>query len=146
MKAWYWLRALAIVLAIFTLGHTLGTAAPKVRRGPQEAALFAEMQGFRFPIMGFQRSYWDFYRGFALVISILLIAMAVLAWQLSAISKNNPRQAFPPAVTLLVACLGLAAISWIFFFSMPMILAASALVCSGVAVGLLASSSRNIIG
>jgi hypothetical protein len=39
---------LAVLLAIFAAGHTLGTAAPQVTRGPQEAAVFAAMQGFRF--------------------------------------------------------------------------------------------------
>jgi hypothetical protein len=34
---------------IFAIGHTLGTAAPKVTYRPQEAAVFDAMQGFRFP-------------------------------------------------------------------------------------------------
>jgi len=52
MKPWIWLRALAILLAVFAVGHTLGTAAPKVTRGPGEAVVFAAMQDFRFPVMG----------------------------------------------------------------------------------------------
>ena len=89
MKPWIWLRGLAVLLAIFAVGHTLGTAAPKVTRGPQEAAVFAAMQGFRFPVMGFQRTYWDFHRGFALIISLQLLLMMAIAWQLSTISRQN---------------------------------------------------------
>jgi hypothetical protein len=60
MKSWLWLRAFAVVMGLFALGHTLGTAAPRVTRGPREAALFFAMQSYRFPVMGFERSYWDF--------------------------------------------------------------------------------------
>ncbi len=83
MKPWIWLRVLAGIFAFFTLGHTLGTAAPHVTRGAGEAAVFRAMQGFRFPIMGFNRTYWDFYRGIALTISLLLLALTIIAWQLS---------------------------------------------------------------
>lgn len=69
MKAWIWFRGLAALLAVFAAGHTLGTAAPHVTRGAREAALFDAMQSFRFPVMGFNRTYWEFYRGFAITIS-----------------------------------------------------------------------------
>src|SRR5262249_54004683 len=74
MKAYIWLRCLAALLALFTIGHTLGTYSPKVVRGPAEAAMFQAMQSFRFPIMGFERTHWDFYRGFAITVSVLLAA------------------------------------------------------------------------
>ncbi|HEX7137937.1 MAG TPA: hypothetical protein VF219_08835 [Vicinamibacterales bacterium] len=51
------LKLLPAILFRFALGHTLGTAAPHVRRGAPEAAVFAAMQAFRFPVMGFTRSY-----------------------------------------------------------------------------------------
>lgn len=38
MKASIWLRILAVLLVIFAVGHTIGTAAPKVTRGAPEAA------------------------------------------------------------------------------------------------------------
>jgi hypothetical protein len=140
MKPWIWLRALAVLLALFAVGHTLGTAAPTVTRGPQEAAVFSAMQGFRFPVMGFQRTYWDFHRGFALIITVQLLVMAVIAWQLGTISKQSRRLARPMAITLLVGCLGLLALSWLFFFAAPIATSALCVVCSGVAVASLAKT------
>ena len=96
MRSWIWLRSLAVVLAIFTLGHTLGTAAPKVTRGEREATLFTAMQSYRFPIMGFDRSYWDFYRGLAITISVLMLLMTVFAWQLGTLSRRDPLAAARP--------------------------------------------------
>ena len=49
------------------------------------------MQAFRFPVMGFDRSHWDFYRGFALTDSVLMAVMAVIAWQLAAVARRSPR-------------------------------------------------------
>jgi hypothetical protein len=138
MKPWIWLRGLAVLLALNAIGHTLGTAAPKVTRGPDEAAVFAAMQTFRFPVMGFERSHWDFYRGFALVISVLLLFMMVIAWQASAISKQNRRLVLPMAITLQLGCVGLLILSWMFFFSAPIAFSAVEFTCSTVAVALLA--------
>jgi len=138
MKSWIWLRALAVLLALFAAGHTLGTAAPHVTRGPREAALFADMQGFRFPIMGFDRTYWEFYRGFALTISVLLAAMMVIAWQLASISRRSGRAALPMAITLQCACIGLLVLGRMFFFGGPIVMSAGAVLLSTAAVVALA--------
>jgi hypothetical protein len=134
MKSWILLRALAVVLAVFTLGHTLGTAAPKVTRGEREAALFTAMQSYRFPIMGFNRSYWEFYRGFAITISVLMLLMMVLAWQLGSMSRRDPRGTLPLAITLQFACIGMLVVGWFFFFGAPIVFSALSVVLSTIAV------------
>lgn len=84
MKSSTWFRALAVVFGIFTLGHTLGTL-PKIKFGQQEIDVVNAMQSFRFPIMGFTRSYWEFYRGFSITISVLLAALMLFAWQVASL-------------------------------------------------------------
>jgi hypothetical protein len=142
MKAWIWLRGLAGVLALFAAGHTLGTAVPRVTRGPRQAAVFAAMQSFRFPVMGFTRTYWEFYRGFALIISLQLLVMTAFAWQLSTVSRRDPRLALPMAVTLQLGCVGLLVVSWWFFFGGPILMSVIAVLCSTVGVVALARDSR----
>ena len=138
MKPHLWLRALAVLLVFFTVGHTLGTAAPAVTRGPAEAAVFGAMQQFRFPIMGFERSHWDFYRGFAISVSALLAALALVAWQVGALSRTHPRQALPLAWSLLLMCVGLLAVSGQFFFGAPIVMSALAvLIAAGAVIGLM---------
>jgi hypothetical protein len=127
-----------VVLALFAAGHTLGTAAPHVTRGPREAAVFDAMQSFRFPIMGFDRTYWDFHRGFAITISILMFALAVMAWQIAGLSKRVGREALPLAITLQLACVGLHVVGWLFFFGAPIVFSAAAVALSTVAVVLIA--------
>jgi hypothetical protein len=132
MSARGWLRATAVILALFALGHTLGTASPKVMRGAPEAALFAAMQGFRFPMMGFTRSYWDFYRGFAITIGLLQAVLAVFAWQAGTLAARDPRGAKPFALTVLVACIGLTVLCVEFFFAVPIVMAAVASLTAAV--------------
>ena len=133
MKSWMWLRGLAVLLALFAAGHTLGTAAPHVTRGSQEAAVFTAMQSFRFPIMGFDRSYWDFYRGLALTITVLMFALMVMAWQIGTIARRVGRAALPLAITLQLACVGMLVVGWFFFFGAPIVFSAAAVVLSTVA-------------
>jgi hypothetical protein len=114
-------RGLAVLLALFALGHTLGTAVPHVTRGAAEASVFQAMRSFRFPVMGFERSYWDFYRGFALTISVQMAFIAAIAWQVGDVSRHSPRQALPMAIAVLLCCIGVAVTSWFFFFGAPIV-------------------------
>jgi hypothetical protein len=132
-KIWY--RALAVVLAFFTLGHTIGTR-HAITPAPQEAAVISAMQGYQVPVMGFMRTYWDFYRGFSVSITVLLAALAVIAWQLGTLGQRNPREALPLAITVLLACIGQAIISFAYFFTAPMVTSIASVVCAGA--GLLA--------
>ena len=141
MKSWIWFRALAVVLAIFTVGHTVGTMS-SITNTPQEAAVISAMQAYRFPVMGFVRSYWDFYRGFSVTITVLLGVLAVIAWQLGAISRRNPETAVPIAITVLIGCAANAAVSWKYFFAAPMLTSAATVLCAGVGVALLARERR----
>lgn len=143
-RAGTWLRVLAVVLGVFALGHTVGTAAPKVTRGMREAVVVSAMQGYRFPVMGFDRTYWDFYRGFALTISVTMFAMAAVAWQLAAVSRRAPTEALPMAVTLLVGCVGILLVSLKFFFAPPIVFSVMAVGVAGWVVVLLRGRERSM--
>ena len=143
MKPWIWYRALAVILALFTLGHTLGTR-HAVTTGPEEAAVIVAMQGYRMPVMGFLRTYWEFYRGFSLSVTVLLATLAVIAWQLGTLSRRNPREALPLGVTVLLACVGQAILSFIYFFTAPIVMSLAAVVCAAMGVALVAREGRRV--
>ena len=73
MKAATWLRLLAAIMVFFTVGHTMGVLNPPAE-GVAGQALDA-MRRMRFPIMGFERSYWDFYRGSAARSRVVSVAL-----------------------------------------------------------------------
>lgn len=137
MRSPLFLKILSVVLFVFALGHTLGTASPQVERGAPEAAVFAAMQGFRFPIMGFTRSYWDFYRGLAITISVLMVALAAIAWQLAGIAQRHGREALPIALTLLLASIGMLVVGFEFLFAIPIVFSTVTVLLAATAVVLL---------
>jgi hypothetical protein len=140
MKPWIWLRALAGVLVFFTIGHTMGLLKPPAS-GTPAAAVLATMGSVHFPVMGFERSYAEFYRGFGLFVSLEFALLAVLAYQVSGLCRRHPRQAMPMAITLQAACIATAILSWLFFFAAPIVMSVVALVCSTLALVALARDS-----
>ena len=118
MRPWIWLRIGAALQGLGAVFHTIA-AMDSPSRGPAEQAVFAAMQSFRFPIAGVIRSHWDFYQGYELCITVVFAILAVLIWQLSNLSRTEPRQGVPLIVTLLVAEILLSAISWEYFFAGP---------------------------
>ena len=141
MKSWIWFRALAVVLAIFTLGHTLGTR-HAITATPEESAVISGMQQYRVPVMGFTRSYWEFYRGFSLTISVLLAALMVIAWQVGTLSRRDPKEARPFAIAVLGACIANAIVSFSYFFTAPMVTSTIAVACAAVGVALVQRDIR----
>jgi D-alanyl-lipoteichoic acid acyltransferase DltB (MBOAT superfamily) len=130
-----------VVLGIFTLGHTVGTRNP-ITASAEEAVVISRMQQYRVPVMGFLRSYWEFYRGFSITISVLLAALMVFAWQVGSLSRRNPQEARPFANTLLGACVANAIVSFSYFFTAPMVLSTIAVVCAAIGVSLVRRDVR----
>jgi hypothetical protein len=141
VKSWRWLQALAVILAIFTLGHTVGTIS-SITNSPDEAVVINTMQAHRFPVMGFHRTYWEFYRGFSVTITVLLAVLTAIAWQLATLARRNPAAALPIAVTVLVGCTANAVVSAEYFFTAPMVTSTAAVICAAVAVALLMREAK----
>jgi hypothetical protein len=118
MKPWTWLRIGSALQGLGAVLHTIASM-DSPSRGPAEQAVFAAMQSFRFPIAGVTRSHWDFYRGYELSITVVFALLAVLIWQLSNLSKIEPRRALPFVITILVAEILMSAVGWEYFFAGP---------------------------
>ena len=118
MKPWTWLRVGAALQGLGAVLHTIASM-DSPSRGPAEQAVFAAMQSFHFPIAGVIRSHWDFYQGYELCITVVFAILAVLIWQLSNLSREDPRHAAPMIATILVAEILLSAIGWEYFFAGP---------------------------
>ena len=78
MRASMFYRIAAVLLLLLDAGHTSGFP----WSDPAWAVDLGPMRSTHFYILGFDRTYWDFYVGFGLTISVILLLAAVLAWQL----------------------------------------------------------------
>jgi hypothetical protein len=120
MKASVLYRIASVLLVLFALGHTLGFR----RTDPQWGVdtLIGSMRSIHFNVQGFNRSYWDFYVGFGLFVSVFLLFAAVLAWQLSGLSAETLPSMRGTAWALAVCFVAVTILSCIYFFIVPIVL------------------------
>jgi len=99
-------------------------------------ALVADMQKIHFNAQGFDRSYWDFFVGFGLFVSVFLLFAAILAWQLSGMKAEI--LAMIPAVkwSLALCFIGITILSWKYFFVVPVVFSSVIMLCLIVAAWL----------
>ena len=127
MKASLLYRFASVLLILFALGHTLGFRRVDPRWGVD--SIIGALRSTHFEVQGLNRTYWDFYTGFGLFVTVLLIFVAVLSWQLGSLSKESLLRM--PLVTWgLAACFVLVTVlSWKYFFVMPMIFSGVITIC-----------------
>jgi hypothetical protein len=128
------LRASAVVYALFALGHTYGAMYADIQTGGlAKQALFTAMRSYTENVQGFTRSYWDFYRGFGFNVSWMLVGFAILSWQLGTLSRTQPSSARPLILTLFAISIPITVLAWTNFFAAPGVLSTLATLLLGAA-------------
>jgi hypothetical protein len=129
-----WLRIAAVLSALYAAAHTAGRPWTPLA-SPSERPVIDAMQGVHFVVFGVTRSYWDFYQGFGLSISALLLVQAVLLWQCAAMAAVGGGAPLRPLIaTLLAGFLVNALLVAKYVFAPPMIFAAAISVCLAAAL------------
>ncbi len=125
------LRIASGVSFLFAAGHTLGAREAWSPMG--ETAVLNAMRTVRFDVMGVNRTYLDFYRGFGFTLSVFLLLQGILLWQLATLAKNASLQVKGMVASFGLASLVCAIISWEFILPIPAIFAAALTACLGMA-------------
>jgi len=120
MRAGTSLRIASVLTLIHAALHTVGGVFGKQATGAQQAVADV-MRSTTFPMAGLTRSYWDLYFGMALAVSVFLTLEGVVLWQLGSIAKRDAQLVRPVVMTFLVGYLGLAVVSYRYFFAAPAI-------------------------
>ncbi len=94
----------------------------------------AVMKANEFAVMGVMRSYWDFYMGFGLVVSVFLTVEGVVFWQLGSLARTDALRLRPVLATFLVGYLCVAVVSYRYFFAAPVITEILIALCLGLAI------------
>jgi hypothetical protein len=131
-------RIASVFLLLFDAGHTSGfpwsDPAWGVDLGPVRSAHFS--------IMGFSRTYWDFYVGFGLIISVFLLLAAVLAWQLGSLRKESSALLRGTGWAFALCFAALTVLNWRYFFTIPIVFSIVITVCLTAAAWLSAKQTR----
>ena len=116
------LRVASVLMLLHCIGHTLGGVfSVDAPSGTKEGAVVAVMKSNQFDVMGATRSYWDFFIGYGLTISVSELLQAVVFWQLAGLAKSDPRRMRPIIAAFLLANLGFAILAWKYFFLPPLL-------------------------
>jgi hypothetical protein len=133
MKPVLFLRIASVLTFIHAVLHTIGGVFGRVEPGPAAVAVEA-MKTNQFLLMGHMRSFWDFYRGMGLTVTIFLTAESILFWQLASLAKADPHRLRPIMATFLVAYAAIAVNSYTYFFLGPVIFEILIVACLGLAI------------
>jgi hypothetical protein len=115
------------LLLLFAAGHTLGFRTIDPSWGV--AAPLESLKTMRFTVQGFSRTYWGFYTGFGMFVTVLLLLAAVVAWQLAGLApevlKSLPLVTWGLAASFVVVTY----LSWRYFFMVPLLFSVLIALC-----------------
>ena len=120
-------RIASVLLLLFAIGHTLGFRKTDPEWGVD--SLIGSMRSIHFAAQGFSRTYWDFYGGFGLFVSVFLLFAAVLAWQLGGLPAETLALMRRTAWALAFCFAAVTALSWRYFFTTPIVFSTMITVC-----------------
>ena len=142
MKASTFYRIAAVLLLLFAAGHTVGFLQHDPKWGVD--ALLASMRAIHFDIQGFSRTYWDFFVGFGLFVTVFLLFAAVLAWQLGGLPAETLAGMRGIGWAFAVCFAAITILSWKYFFTLPIVFSLLITVCLILAAWLSAKSRSTL--
>jgi hypothetical protein len=99
--------------------HTVGGVFGSPKHGAEEIAVIETMKSHHFEIAGSMRSYWDFFFGYGLLVTIVLFFLSVFFWQLASLARTNPAWMRPILIVFCLNFLAMSLVAWKYFFIAP---------------------------
>jgi hypothetical protein len=118
MKPVIFLRLASALTLLHAVLHTIGGVFGKPDPGVA-ATTDAIMRANHFYVLGQTRSYFEFYRGMGLTVTIFLTADSLIFWLLGSLAKKDAAQLRPVLWVFALAYLAFAVNSYNYFFIVP---------------------------
>ena len=131
MRSVIFLRIASALTLVHAVLHTIGGVFGGVPPAAQPVVM--AMKAHQFLAMGAMRTMWDFHMGLGLAVGVFLTVEAVMFWQLGSLAKSDALRLRPVLATFLVGYLGLAVVSYQYFFAGPVITEILISLCLGLA-------------
>jgi hypothetical protein len=133
MKPVIFLRIASVLTLIHAVLHTIGGVFGTADPGPAAVAV-AAMKSNQFLLLGNTRSYWDFYMGMGLCVTIFLTVEAIVFWTLGSLAKTDAVRLRPILAAFIAGYLALGVNSWRYFFLGPVITEILIALCLALAI------------
>ena len=134
MKASLLYRIASILLLLFAAGHTFGFRQVDPTWGVDQVV--QSMKTIHFNADGFDRTYDDFFVGFGLFVTVLMIFAAVMAWQFASVPSEAMRAMRFGAWGFPLCFAVVAYLSWRYFFAIPLAFSIAIFLCLAAAAWL----------
>jgi hypothetical protein len=134
MKAATFVRMAAVLVLLHAVLHTVGGVFGRVEDGPAAVAV-AAMRANHFVAFGNTRTFWDFYRGMGLGVTIFLTMEAVVLWFLAPLTAREGARLRPVLGAFAFGYLAFAVDSSRYFFLGPVV---AEILIAGCLVGAIA--------
>jgi hypothetical protein len=127
MKASIFYRIAAVLLLLFAVAHTIGFSQSDPAWGAD--ALLGSMRSIHFDVLGFNRTYWDFFVAAGFSVGVLYLFAAVLAWQLGRLPAPTLALMRGTAWAFAVCFAAITVLSWKYLFLIPIAFSIAITVC-----------------
>jgi len=134
MKSTLFLRGAAVLSLLLGLGHMMGKPWTPAKNDPLAAAVVVGMKAHEMHVMGFDRTFMDFYVGFGLMLGVYLLAQAALLWMLAGLANSAEARVRGMTIVFFAANLALTILAAGYLFTLPLILTGVVTLCLGAAV------------
>jgi hypothetical protein len=132
MRSSTFLRIASIITFLYFAGHTSGIPwTPDA--GPEAMPVLEAMKSHSFDAMGSTRTYWDFYLGFGIIISLYVLLLGVVLWQLASLAKTDALRVRPIVAAFFLAFIVNTVLAWRYFFVLPVVMSAAISACLALA-------------
>jgi len=118
MKASVFYRIAAVLLLLFTAGHTFGFRQSDPAWGVD--ALISSMRSIHFDVQGFHRTYWDFFLAGGFSTGVFFLFSAILAWQLGGLPAATLARMRGTAWAFALCFAAITVVSWKYLFAIPL--------------------------
>ena len=127
MKASAFYRIAAVLLLLFAGSHTLGFRQSEPAWGID--ALLSSMQSIHFDVLGFNRTYWDFFVAAGFSVAVFYLFAGILAWQLSRLPVATLALMRGTTWAFAVSFAAITVVSWRHLFIIPIAFSVAITVC-----------------
>ena len=119
MKASLVYRVAAVLLLLFSVGHTLGFRQSDPAWGAD--ALLGSMRSIHFDVQGFDRTYWDLFLAAGFSVGVFYLFSAILAWQLGGLPPETLARLRGVAWAFALCFAAITVVSWRYLFVVPIV-------------------------
>jgi hypothetical protein len=133
MKPILFIRSAAVITLLLGVGHMLGRPWTPAN-DPLALVVVGAMKSHSMHVMGFDRTFMDFYQGFGLMLGVTLFVQAAVLWIAAGLMSSDPARGRAIAAVFLLANAAQTVIAGIYLFTAPLVLSLLVTLCLGVAV------------